>query len=286
MRPILLSTDFSTRSDRALRRAILLAGKHRTELVVIHVVDDDQAPELVRAAERESTMLLERLAATVRDVDGIACRAEVRLGEPFEQIAQAADAFDAAYVVMGPHRRQALHDIFAGTTIERTMREARRPILMANGVPAGPYRHILLATDLSDHSRRAISEAKACGLLDGARATIFNAYSDPFRSLIGRADLTEDQLEAHLAELAAKANADLRKFVGEHGFGHMTRLSDFAEISPADAIARRVKSERVDLVVTGTHGANAIERILLGSVAEEVLRNATVDVFVVPRARP
>ncbi|HEU6442162.1 MAG TPA: universal stress protein, partial [Microvirga sp.] len=47
MRTILVATDFSTRSDRALRRATLLARHVSARLVLIHVVDDDRPVRLV-----------------------------------------------------------------------------------------------------------------------------------------------------------------------------------------------------------------------------------------------
>ena len=50
----LAATDFSTRSNRALRQAGLLAQPGRDRLLVVHVVDDDQPEELIRAEKREA----------------------------------------------------------------------------------------------------------------------------------------------------------------------------------------------------------------------------------------
>lgn len=285
MQRILVATDFSTRSDRALRRAALLARTQGAQLLLLHVVDNDQAPELVRSAQRESASLLAQLAATLRQVDGVACEVDVRIGEPFEEIAAAADKLDADCIVMGPHRRQALQDIFVGTTVERTMRASHRPLLMANGVPAGPYGGVLLTTDFSAHSRHAITEAERCGLLTGVRTAIVHAYMDPAGGMLGRSNLSRPQLEAHMAELAASANAGLRDFLAESGLSGTQAYCDFAAVSPAAAILERARQKASDLVVVGTRGAGALQRVLLGSVAEDILRNATIDVFVVPQAQ-
>ena len=59
---ILVATDFSTRSDRALRRGVLLARQASAGLVVAHIVDDDQPHGLVQAERQESTALLHDLA--------------------------------------------------------------------------------------------------------------------------------------------------------------------------------------------------------------------------------
>ena len=54
----LAATDFSTRSNRALRQAGLLAQPGRDRLLVVHVVDDDQPEELIRAEKREAELVL------------------------------------------------------------------------------------------------------------------------------------------------------------------------------------------------------------------------------------
>ncbi len=47
MRTIMFATDFSERSDRALRRAVILAPAHGAALEIVHVVDDDQPRRIV-----------------------------------------------------------------------------------------------------------------------------------------------------------------------------------------------------------------------------------------------
>src|SRR5690606_38642304 len=131
-RRIMVATDFSTRSDRALRRATLLAREMPTRLLLVHVIDDDQPARLAEASHREASILLMKLAGTVQDADGLACEARVVLGEPFQGLSDAAEEFEADLMIMGAYRRQILREIFMGTTIERTIRRSRRPILMAN----------------------------------------------------------------------------------------------------------------------------------------------------------
>ena len=103
MKRILVPTDFSTRSDRAIRRAALLARQTSAEIILLHVVDDDQPPRLLQSAEREANSLLQELAATMRESDRLSCNARVSLGEPFQTIIDAAEEVDADLLVMGPH---------------------------------------------------------------------------------------------------------------------------------------------------------------------------------------
>ncbi|MGV1015702.1 MAG: universal stress protein, partial [Methyloceanibacter sp.] len=168
MQRILVATDFSTRSDRALRRASLLARQSAAQMILVHVIDDDQPQRLVEFKRREATAFLQDLVKTLCADDGLPCESRVVLGVPFQRIIDTADELNADLIVLGPHRRQILRDTFLGTTAERTIRYSRHPVLMANAPPSGPYRSILIATDLSDCAGVAAQAAKDLGLLEGA----------------------------------------------------------------------------------------------------------------------
>ncbi len=73
MKRILVATDFSTRSDRAVRRAILLAKTHEASLTLLHVVDDDQPQRIVKTEQKASMEIIEELATTLREVDQLTC---------------------------------------------------------------------------------------------------------------------------------------------------------------------------------------------------------------------
>jgi len=122
VKTLMVATDFSERSDRALRRATLLARQSGAFLSLVHVVDDDQPARIVAVERMEAERLLAELAQTVRQADGIPCEAEVILADPFEGIVRAVVAKGPDLLVIGPHRRQVLRDVFVGTTAERTLR--------------------------------------------------------------------------------------------------------------------------------------------------------------------
>ncbi|ARP99222.1 universal stress protein [Pseudorhodoplanes sinuspersici] len=284
MKRLLVATDFSTRSDRALRRATLLARQLSAEIVLVHVVDDDQPPRLVKAQERESQGLLTDLAATLREIDQVHCETRVVLGEPFHAIAEMAERADADVVVMGAHRRQALRDVFIGTTIERTIRRSRRPVIMANAIPAGNYDRVLVAVDFSGCAAIAVKEARKLGLLDRTEVLVLHAFEAPVQNMTIRASITMDQLKDHIAEEEERAAGELLKFLREVDLRPSRHFVQLIELSAPETIRDCVRKHKVDLVVMGTHGRTGPAKFFLGSVAEEVLRNSDVDVLVVPAA--
>lgn len=282
MQRILVATDFSTRSDRALRRASLLARQSSADLTLVHVIDDDQPGRLVEIERREATALLHDLARTVREADKITCDSRVVLGTPFQEIANAADELGADLIVLGPHRRQILRDSFLGTTAERAIRHSRRPIMMANAVPAGPYRTILIAVDFSDTSLVAAQAAKKLGLFERTRIMALHVFDAPVQSPTLRASMTMQEFERRITEEEQRVSKELDTFLHKVGIDATRQVVKLAEQSTAMAIADCARKAEADLLVVGTHGRTGIEKWFIGSVAESVLSNSDVDVLAVP----
>ena len=183
MKKLMVATDLSTRSDRALRRAALLARQFDAQLTIVHVIDDDLPRRLQKVAQRESEALLLDICDSTRAVDGVKCDILVELGDPFAMVLQSAQALKADLVVMGSHRRQILRDIFIGTTVERTIRESRRPVLMVNAMPAKPYERAILATDFSPVSVQAARAASRLRFLGARSVAVLHAYQAPAQGL-------------------------------------------------------------------------------------------------------
>jgi nucleotide-binding universal stress UspA family protein len=281
MRRVLAATDLSSRSDRALRRAALLAKEAEAELLVLHAVDDDQPRSLVEVERREAWALLQRQMAGLPELQAVRASALVDEGDPFEAVLRVADAQGVDIIVLGEHRRSVLRDIFTGTTVERVIRHGTRPVLMVNQPPAGPYRRILAATDLSEHAEHALRTAARLGLLRGAAVTVLHAYEPEGMGAITRAGLSDAEVRALLAEAARRARGALDGFVAGLDFLHLPqRLVE--EGRPATIIKEAADRLRPDLLVMGTAGAGLLRRMVLGSVAAEAVGEVRCDALVVP----
>jgi nucleotide-binding universal stress UspA family protein len=280
-RRVLAATDLSSRSDRALRRAALMARASGAELLVLHAVDDDQPRTLVEAERREALAVLREQLAGLPELRAGATCPLIEEGDPFEAILRAAEARAADLIVLGEHRRRALRDIFAGTTVERVMRHGRHPVLMVNQPPPGPYRRVLVATDLSGHAARAVRAALRLGLLDGARLTLLHALEPPGLGALALADAPPATVAAHEAEAASAAAAGLAGFAAELGLPAPCerRVTMGRAATVVKEFAARL---RPDLLVMGTAGAGFLRRAVLGSVAAEVLGAVRCDALAVP----
>jgi universal stress protein E len=285
MKAIVAATDFSARSQRALRRAGLLARQFGAEVTLVHVVDDDQPEALVEVERREAERYLNEQMTSLAELRDSRCRAIVATGEAFDGILQAAKNASADLIVMGMHRKQLLRDTIVGTTIERVIRTGPYPVLMVNKDAAHPYRHVLAAVDMSKASAHAIQTAGASGLLGDASVSLIHAFLAPGRGMMYAANAPEEQIEKYVASERLQAREELFAFLAAHEIESQGWRHRIEEGAAFDVISNAVKETTPDLVVIGTHGRSGIVKMLIGSVAEEVLRSIDVDILAVPPVR-
>lgn len=282
MPTIAVATDFSTRSDRAMARAALLAKAHSADLFLLHVIDDDQPSSVVNAHRLEADKLMSSLKQSVSDLSGVPARGGIFLGDPFQQIPAAVSTAEARMLVMGPHRRQVLRDQFRGTTVERAIRRSTVPVLVANAVAAGGYRDVLLTTDLSPDSAHSIRKALSLPFLQGSAFSLLHVFEPLATGHLGRAFVNRDEIAAYVADEETQASSDLREF---------SKSCELSNVRPvAQAVRRSIERDVLDaadkwdaqLIVVGAGQKRFLEAVMLGSVAEGVLRDSERDVLVIP----
>lgn len=285
MRKILVATDFSERSDRAIRRATLLAKSYGAVLTLVHVIDDEQPHRLIKAKEKVASDLLSEQSISIREIDGVDCDFKLEFGEAFKGLMQVSEERDADLLVIGPHRRQILRDVFVGTTAERTIRESRRPVLMANGVPASHYRRAVVAVDMSDCSGDAIRVVQGLRLEKKLDVHVVHVFDAPAASFMRRASSSQEQIKDYVADEEESAHDKLVNFLRDYNLDPVELKLKQAEVSIASTVCDVARNLSAELIVVGTHGRTGGEKRFLGSVGEEVLRIADRDVLAVPPLR-
>lgn len=282
---IMVATDFSERSDRALRRATLIARETGAALSLVHVVDDDQPRSIIDAEQDTALALLQEQTATLRRLDGVSSQGYVALGTAFSGIVQSVEQAQPDLLVLGPFRRRVLRDTFIGTTAERTIRQVSCPVLMVNAPPVSAYRSILLTTDLSEGSQRALEIAASVGIAPNAHRSLLLAFDAPVLRLAMSYTIPDEEKKAYLENERAEAARKLAGFLASFRTEHFDSILRHAKATPANEILSVADELSADLIVVGTRGASGFTRLLLGSVAEEILRRAHRDVLAIPPVR-
>jgi universal stress protein A len=144
------------------------------------------------------------------------------------------------------------------------------------------FREILIPTDFSPSSRSAMGYALSLAEQVGAAATLLHVYQIPALVLPDGStfvaspdkmvELTED-IDRHLNELLTEARQCKVEVKSDTVIG-----------DPAHEIVRYAVERPFDLIVMGTHGRTGLKHLLLGSVAEHVVRTSAVPVLTVREA--
>lgn len=285
MNALLLATDLSSRSERALRRAAQLVRQFRCPWTVLHVVDGDQPQALTSAWGEQVHALLASHLGEIAELAGSVPALRIEVGDPAERIADFARSQGFDLLVMGSHRRNALRDVFVGTTLERVLRTGDTPVLVVNRETDGHYHDILVGFDLSPSSARAAQVARDLGLLELARSRALYAFEPFARLTLLSAGVSEAALEDHEQRETQAARAALAQFLGEQGLLGLFSQHSAEEGLPITVLRHALQQAEPDLLVLGTRGMGGLKRALIGSVADAALREFDCDMLVVPPAR-
>lgn len=281
MERILVATDFSTRSDRALRRAILIARRVGASLTLVHVADADRPERLIGSERAEALAMLEETARTLRSGDDVVAEALVVVDDVHSGILSAAEGIAADLIILGPHR-SSLRDVFIGTTVERVVRRSRFPLLVAVQAPSASYERTLLALDFDEASKSAGRAALAMGIFEQTDVIVMHAFDAPAEGMLRRSLDTKDAIEDYVASERSAAVERLHELVSELGLpSHGQRVAAING-TPARSILASARSEDAHLIVLGTNQRKGLERLLIGSVTENVIRDAHRDVLIIP----
>jgi nucleotide-binding universal stress UspA family protein len=146
-------------------------------------------------------------------------------------------------------------------------------------------RRILCAVDFSDYSRRALDHAIAIARWYESTVTVLHVFPAAPAAAVGPGPVVFDPILLSPIE-RDKLLADTKAFAAAGRPHDIPIKAVVREGSAAAEILEQVEAMKADLVVVGTHGRSGFERVLLGSVAERVLRKASCPVMTVPSRLP
>jgi len=285
MDPILLATDFSPGSRIAERRLRCLLARTGARVHLLHVLTPVSAECLPHGwAERVAALRREearRALDALADAVAPAATRELREGKAFIEIVRCARERAASLVVLGPHAGGPRSWSF-GTTAERVIRKGDRPVLVARAPAETDYRRVLVGVDFSVHSAAIIRAVRA--LAPDARLVLLHVYDDWFVEPMRRGGAQEAAVEEARRALVQQSRAALQRLAAEAEPGEHVELRVRAG-SPGRTLVDEAVAFGAELVAVGASGAGRVPQLLLGSVAEHVVREVPGDVLVL-RAGP
>lgn len=284
LKTIVIGTSLTEASDSVVRSGAALARATGASPWLVHTyLPLTLPPEAgldARWIEEEERSLRQGLVEQARrtglfELQGFLPE-QIRLvvGPPHREILDLARRVEAGLVVMGA--AESRHGLL-GSTADRVIRKASCPVLVVRSEIAFVPTRVEIPVDLSPISAHALGQG--LDFLEQIGAPLTEAevlfVLNPFE-VGGSIQFTQKQIERFAAE-------ELQRFVqtnrSESGRPGLTRVrTGYARKEILAAIAER----NADLAVLGTHGRSGFERLMLGSVAQGVLKDATCNLLIVP----
>ena len=306
LRRILVPIDFSEESMRTLRIAKLLAERWRAQLDLLHVIAP--SPPIVPphramlpiapSAGTTARADLKRLEdfAFEQSIPPLRYSCTIRLGAEAEKINETARKTGADLIAIATRGYTGLKSAFLGSTTAQVVRTAPCPVLIVReleylsardrarrGRTPLQFKKILVPLDFSACSRVGLDYS--LGVARDFRSSLLLFHSvvvqpyilgNGYRTFQGP-DLVKLQQEYAQAQMKKLRRELARKSIKVQtviGLG-----------SPVEQINECVRSHRVDLIVTSTHGRTGLKRVFIGSTAEQIVRHAICPVLVVPNRK-
>jgi nucleotide-binding universal stress UspA family protein len=287
LKRIIVGHDLAAGGEIALRSAVVLANRFGAALRLVHVVEPLDAyqrishpltsPYTLEEIAQKTGARLQALAVSP-ELARLQVEYEVRRGKPFVELIIAGRAWLADLIVVGGASR--MEEPFLGSTSERILRKALVPVMVAKKPLSSEAKTFLVPTDFSACARKAAEEALILSKSFSGRVVFFHvldfspAYTIAYAHDLGVSvplsppspEEIEPEWKAFLSGLPLE-NADWEKLTEEG--------------QAATAIVRQAAHMQADMIVIGTHGRSGLPHMLLGSVAEKVVRTASCSVLTI-----
>jgi nucleotide-binding universal stress UspA family protein len=143
------------------------------------------------------------------------------------------------------------------------------------------FKHILCPTDLSEASLRSLTYAAAFARWYEAQLTVLHVVPT-FEPIAVSPGEFIGPMQMVVPISREEVLGEMRRITDGAGMGSIHAILSAHEGDPARNIVEQAVAIEADLVVMGTHGRTGFERLLIGSVAEKVLRKAPCPVLLVP----
>lgn len=264
---ILLATDFSGASGDALRTAAYLAKNFNSEILLLHVLPEGEAydPDRIKKA---ATREMQRTADTLIREGVTKVQTILEEGNSFARIINQAEMDDVNLIVMGAGDKSSGDHYPLGTTAEKVIRRAGKPVWVARAGFFPPIRKILCPVDFSEPSKRALHNAVHLARHFRVELTVLHVIQPLFGFYY---NLNPVALESQKA-LETKRQGQFDLFLEEFDFHNVVwkRMVLFGKAERE--ILNEIRYSGFDLLVMGAVGNSSQPRAMLGAVAEKVVR--------------
>lgn len=288
---VMIPTDFSTNANQALRHGAAIAHRFNSEIFLLHIVTrfDDEAEDAHRFSDldafyhRVESEAMSRMAGLADNVEKTSVQmATVRGFAPADEIIKFANANGVELIVMGTHGRSALAHFLVGSVAEKVVRHASCPVMSVahqeKQLLDPPFiESILVPIDFSPFSMEVVPFAVEMAQRFDASLNFLHVIDQrlyPEFYVVG-----EGAVAKTIPDMYEKSMLKLKDMIDDS----ITDIRDFEcfvrEGVPHTEITSFCRIHECDLIMMATHGLTGLEKLVIGSTAEKVVRKAECPVL-------
>lgn len=285
---VLLATDGSPQASVAADLVGSVGWPQGATIEVLSVYEPFAAgmelpPDALIALDRELREEIDTQLGETRARIAIGDRTvetAMRRGRPATEIAREAERVRADLIVAGSRGRGPLATMLLGSVAAEVVDRAECPVLVAR-VPR--LKRLVVADDGSTEAARAVKIVGTWPIFAGLRTRVVSVA--PVYAVTGLGPVRHADAKQSYAE-GVDALRGIHGFIAEDAAVRLTEAgvparSDTRFGDPANEIIMAALEHEADLIVMGSHGRTGLERVVMGSVARNVLTHAPVSVLVV-----
>ena len=294
---ILVPVDFSQPSKKALRFGLSLALQFHARLVVAHVIPSlalfdygfpGGTPELEKLASADARRLLDE-TVSLEYRERVQFHPIVRAGDVRDELLRIITEEHIDFVVMGSHGRRNVERFFLGSTTEHILRKVPVPVLTVSRIVPGreiqtpgpvPIRRIVYAADLTDNIEIGLQYSAELARTFGAELTVVHVIDSMESGQLGIE--IPGAIPFDFTAIQAIAQDRIREAVETVHAADIKPSVSVIEGTPHNTIIRFADEVNADLLVLNLQSKGVLERVMLGSTAERVIRASHIPVLSIP----
>ena len=273
---VLLAIKFEDHARDIIQTGKTLHDRFHSQLILLHILPDRLNKQYIGELVKQSAHInLENLKQQLlkdgmEDVDSI-----IQYGSVFDKTIDIAEEQEVNVILMGPGNTNATDPNYIGTSVEKVIRKANIPVWIVRKDFTTNFKRILCPVDFSEPSKRALNNAIMLAGNFNAELKVLSIFEPAYSySPWIKADIEVENEKAY-----NDFQLQYEEFFKNFDFKGISWQKLLASGSVDEQIVQHVNDHQTDLLTMGTTGRSGLSRILIGSVAEKVIRNVACSVI-------
>lgn len=275
---IMVAIDLSVMAEEALKRAIEIAKRHHSHLLVLHVIE---APFFASLAHRspDKVKIEKRISQTVEKLnsdDDVKYTILIKDGVPSKTILLQSAENKIDLLVVGTNSKDDVESEYFGSTALKLVKKSHIPLLIVKNESNTAYQKMMIPTNMSDRSKKSIVFVDTLFERLPRKYLFAAATMSEIQAMVYR--IGEEEFEALRREMALRAKAELKAFVTEVGGGEMHLIDALSSVK--EDLLDDIIEDTADLLILDSKGADEQSSFVFGSIGSYLLLRSPTDVLV------